>query len=184
MDMTNMANMADTKDMRDITNITNMTDMRDMADMRNMAEMGDMAEMTDMRDMEVELIRLEKSPEGVFGILRVQGSVHGLTLEPPDKGNRPNISCIPAGKYICKSRLSRRFGQTFEVADVPDRSDILFHSGNVAEDSRGCILLGKGLGQFGEKKGIVHSKNAVQDFLQALGKLNTFSLSVTEPSLL
>ena len=128
----------------------------------------------------VELIRLERSEEGVFGMLRVDGQVQCMTLEPPERNNMPNLSCIPAGGYRCKRRDSRRFGPTFEVAGVPGRADILFHAGNLATDSRGCILLGQGLGKVSGRKGILRSKDAVAAFHGAMEDQEEFRLSVVE----
>ena len=64
------------------------------------------------------------------------------SLELPDKGNKRDISRIPAGQYICKFRWSSKFGWHFHVTDVKDRSWILIHIGNYYTQIQGCILLG------------------------------------------
>lgn len=66
------------------------------------------------------------------------------TLEPPDRGNRPNESRIPAGRYQLKPRESDKFGKHLLVEGVPGRSWILCHHGNFPADTEGCILVGMG----------------------------------------
>lgn len=65
------------------------------------------------------------------------------TLELPDLGNKPNISCIPKGTYDVKWTFSPRFMKfTYEVMNVKGRTGIRFHSGNYYHQINGCILLG------------------------------------------
>ncbi len=74
------------------------------------------------------------------------------TLELPWRNNERNVSCVPAGTY---ELLKRDFGKYYEaykrrwnhqfslqVDEVPDRGDILIHTGNTADHTRGCILVG------------------------------------------
>ncbi len=75
------------------------------------------------------------------------------TLELPWKDNARNVSCIPEGTYqFAKrkigsfyARYSKRLGHDFtiQVKGVPDRDYILVHIGNVLEDTRGCVLVGR-----------------------------------------
>ena len=69
-------------------------------------------------------------------ILRLQ------TLERPWVFNERKISCIPTGTYLVKRHISPKFGQCFKIQDVKGRSDILIHSGNVVNDTLGCVLVG------------------------------------------
>ena len=64
------------------------------------------------------------------------------TLERPWIFNERKVSCIPTGTYLVKRHVSPKFGQCFKVQDVKGRSDILVHSGNVVNDTLGCILVG------------------------------------------
>ena len=68
------------------------------------------------------------------------------TIELPSNGNQKFTSCIPEGVYDVEKHTSERHGQCFHVLNVPNRSDILFHSGNYAAgkktDTEGCILPG------------------------------------------
>ena len=67
-----------------------------------------------------------------------------VSLELPWKNNEHQISCIPVGEYVVKKSYSEHLGYVFEVCDVPERSRILIHKGNYVEETKGCILLGRG----------------------------------------
>lgn len=64
------------------------------------------------------------------------------TLERPWIFNERKVSCIPTGTYLVKRHISPKFGQCFKIQDVKGRSDILIHSGNVVNDTLGCVLVG------------------------------------------
>lgn len=129
----------------------------------------------------LELIRLEESIDcGTFGVLRINKQVHCFTLEPPDLLNKRNISNIPPQQYICKEVLSPRFGLTYEIANVPDRTAILFHSGNTREHTEGCILLGRAVGLVGRKRGVVYSKQAFEGFMKAVNAHSELHLTIRE----
>lgn len=125
------------------------------------------------------LYRTETSDQGTFGILEIGGLVL-RTAEPPWRENRSRVSCIPQGIYQVLPRTSRRFLRHFHVAQVPDRTMILIHTGNLAgdkslgyrTDSSGCILVGKNLGQLQIKKkwqrAVLASRSAMGDLLELL----------------
>lgn len=125
-----------------------------------------------------ELTRLESTEAGTFGVLRHNGQVFCLTLEPPDRNNAPDISCIPTGRYGCRRVRSPRFGPTFEVADVPGRTHILFHQGNVAADTNGCVLLGSRYGVLGRVRGVLDSGAAFDAFMARCSGLDGFDLTI------
>lgn len=89
-----------------------------------------------------------------------------VTLELPYLNNRPNVSCIPEGKYkavLTQDRYSHSgmaIPLTLEVLDVPGRSGILFHIGNYLQDTQGCILVGM---EFGNES-IAYSRTAMDKF--------------------
>jgi hypothetical protein len=90
----------------------------------------------------------EKQTKGYAAVFDVEGTVIFTfdTLELPWKDNQKRISCIPKGVYDCRVRLAEQSASRdythLIVDDVPNRSYILFHRGNSAKDSRGCILTG------------------------------------------
>lgn len=50
---------------------------------------------------------------------------------------------IPAGIYDAYGMTSPKFGTNKLYITVPGRSSILFHGGNDADDTKGCVLVGK-----------------------------------------
>ena len=126
----------------------------------------------------LELLRIESSSSGVFGVLRVDGRAFCLTLEPPDQDNQPRVSCIPDGEYALRRTRSPRFGETFAVAGVPGREHILFHPGNTVRDTEGCILTGQSFGQSAQGRGLLCSRAAFAELLARLHGQDSCTLSV------
>lgn len=134
-----------------------------------------------MRNMPiVELIRLEEAPQGSFGVLRMNKEVVCVTLEPPDKLNEQNVSSIPAQQYLCARVDSPRFGDTFQIEGVPERTSVLFHSGNTVEDTHGCVLLGTYYGMLGDERAVLESRTAFDQFMAYLSGVDAFHLTIME----
>ena len=137
---------------------------------------------------------LTRSPgdnQGIPGVLHDVGAVHEpplrlVTLEPPWRDNKPGVSCIPPGKYVCKPHVSPRFGKCILVTDVPGRTDILSHSGNWAgdkargyrSDSQGCILVGLMAGELQGQRAVIGSREAMNSLLAWAGE-EEFELEIT-----
>ena len=118
---------------------------------------------------EVTLTRLQHfaSAAGIpictRGVIVVRDSVF-YTLELPYLDNSTNISCVPKGVYECVIRKSPKYGVTYHVTNVKDRSFILIHSGNIARHTKGCILLGTRYGRLAGQPAVLASKPAVRKF--------------------
>lgn len=130
--------------------------------------------------MNLELIRVEESIDGTFGVLKIEGKAFCVTLELPDRGNQAGISNIPAGEYLCKRYSSSNFPETYEITGVPNRSKILFHAGNVTNDSRGCVLLGAYFGKLRGNRAILNSGVTFTEFMQITRRENTLNLTIKE----
>ena len=129
----------------------------------------------------VELIRLEENEKyGTFGILRIQKQVFCVTLEPADLLNAPNRSSIPAQQYFCKRHISQRFGETFQVLNVPGRTNVLFHAGNVIGDTAGCILLAEHFGKLRGDRAVLNSGKTFRSFMERMKDHNSFHLTIYE----
>ena len=131
----------------------------------------------------VKIFRVESSKDGTFGVLSIDDQVLCVTLERPWLSNAKGVSCIPAGNYHCSRYQSKKFGNTFVVNAVPGgRSGILFHSGNRAKDSKGCIILARKFHTFTDPndRGVMESKEAVASFLQKMKGENNFMLDIVE----
>ena len=97
------------------------------------------------------IIRDTFTEESTIGELFLNGERMCDTLENPYINNERNISCIPEGEYKVRLRLARESATRdylhLLVQDVPNRDWILFHRGNSAKDTSGCILVGLGTQQ-------------------------------------
>ena len=131
--------------------------------------------------MKVKLIRYDEDKDGTFGVLLIDGKAFCSTLEPVDRDNRANVSCIPGDAiYKCEAVESPRYGKTFEVVDVPGRSHILFHAGNFAKDTKGCILLGEHEGKLFGDRAVLNSGKTFAKFLKKLPPITGFTLEIVE----
>jgi hypothetical protein len=110
------------------------------------------------------LIRDTFSKESTIGELFLNGERICDTLENPWQDNQRNISCIPEGVYPVRLRLARESATRdyihLLVKDVKDRDYILFHIGNTAKDTSGCILVG-----LGTEQDVVHNSVLAMDLL-------------------
>ena len=102
----------------------------------------------EVRGVNLLLIRDTFTKESTIGKLFINGESFCDTLENPYINNERNISCIPEGQYKVRLRLARESATRdylhLLVQDVPNRDWILFHIGNTAKDTSGCILVGNG----------------------------------------
>ncbi len=116
------------------------------------------------------LSRLESGKQGTFGII-IFDRFGCFSLELADRNNKPNVSCIPVGTYLCKWTYSPRFKrEMYEVVGVPNRAGIRIHSANLAKQLNGCISLGYKLGSIDDTKAVLVSKPAVREFEKLLDK--------------
>lgn len=130
--------------------------------------------------IEVTLVRSAYRIDGTFGNVYVDKFPVCLSLERPWKDNQRGISCIPTGHRICSRVNSHKFGNTFEVVNVPGRSDILWHGGNIDDDSHGCIIVGTGFIRWTDGSLAVRDSNAaLSRFLAYFVNTNEFSLEIT-----
>ena len=93
------------------------------------------------------ILRNTFSDESTIGELFLNGETFCDTLELPYRDNQKSVSCIPTGEYTVRLRTARESATRdylhLLVQEVKDRSHILFHRGNSAKDTRGCILVGQ-----------------------------------------
>jgi len=125
--------------------------------------------------MNAELVRFATLETCIIGKLSI-GDNYFVTLELPWNNNERRKSCIPAGVYVCHRVCSKKFGDTFEISGVFDRSNILFHPGNTAKDTKGCVLIGELFDLKNES--LVNSKKAFGNFMNELESYNDFILKV------
>lgn len=135
--------------------------------------------------LRLRLVRTSKSSYGTFGVLHYpragQFVPFVLTLEDPWLANKPFVSCIPAGTYLCKRVRSPKFGNTFEVTKVPGRDLIRIHWGTDQEDTEGCILVGEEFGADEHDLPVIwSSKRGFSEFLQRTKDVDEFELEIID----
>ena len=134
------------------------------------------------RRRKLKTITLERfcyHPEGTLGVIRVDGELF-YSVEKPWLDNAPNVSCVPEGTYKTSWRDSPKFGETWHIKDVPDRTYILIHAANYPTDVHGCIGLGMQL--MADRIAVGHSRKAVNAF-EKLTKGLEWQLIVTHAPL-
>lgn len=127
------------------------------------------------------MLRIGQSSLGTFSVLRVGEVPFALTLEPPWSNNTVNLSCIPAGTYRCRRVQSPRFGETFEMTDVPGRDHVLFHKGNDVVDTHGCVLVGEEFGGTLAHPQLLSSAKGYTELMGLLTGQQEFMLTILDP---
>ena len=123
------------------------------------------------------LQRIKNTIHGMFGVL-IDDVPFAVTLELPWLDNKPFISCIPSGNYICKRYHSDGHPNTFQIVDVPERSGILFHIANTIKDLQGCIGVAEEFGVLKDKPAVLSSGRGFSEFMNKLHGLNEFPLYI------
>lgn len=99
--------------------------------------------------MKLRVERLWKKPAYTVGRLFVDGKFFCNTLEDTvrDLSNEKKVygkTAIPYGQYKVVYNWSPKFGRNLpRLLNVPAFEGILIHPGNTADDSAGCILVGR-----------------------------------------
>lgn len=127
----------------------------------------------------MKLKRIAETDTGTYGVLISGGTPFAVTLERPWLNNRKGESCIPTGRYVCKRVQSPKFGNTFEITGVNGRSHILFHKGNLDDDTHGCVLVGESFNPVSGSHGITASKEGFAEFMAKTANVSEFTLDVT-----
>ena len=128
----------------------------------------------------IELIRLEDSDDGTFGVLKIDKEPFCVTLEPWDWENARNKSSIPAQQYILRRYNSPTFGKTYLVENVPGRVGVLFHAGNTEDDTEGCIILARHFGKLKGNRAVLNSGSTFKEFMNRMDDVSLAHLTIKE----
>jgi len=96
-------------------------------------------------------VKISKAENFTLGKLYLDNVYFCETCEDEDRhletGSQEKVygrTAIPRGRYRIVTSYSHKFNKVLpEVLDVPEFSGIRIHGGNRAEDSLGCILVGR-----------------------------------------
>lgn len=124
--------------------------------------------------MELKLLRKYSKPSYTIGHLYIDGKyfcdtledvVRDLVTEKKVKGR----TAIPAGRYRVILNWSPRFGKVLPLLLlVPQFDGARIHSGNDADDTEGCILVGENR----ERGKVLNSRATMDRLMQVLISAN------------
>jgi len=128
----------------------------------------------------ITLKRTQWDDYGTFGsLLDDNGDILCVTVELPWKDNHPQESCIPAGVYNVIPHNSPAHPDTWEITNVPGRSEILIHNANWPDELRGCVGVGKAISTINGQLGVTSSVETLDKLREILP--NNFMLTVINP---
>jgi len=108
--------------------------------------------------MKLLLKRIAYRPTYTIGKLYIDGEYFCDTLEdPPREVKIMNETAIPKGLYKVIINFSQRFQRMMPLLlDVPGFTGIRIHAGNTAQNTSGCLLVGKNkiVGQLVESRNV------------------------------
>lgn len=128
--------------------------------------------------MNIKIIRTAKKNDYTIGHLYINGDYMCDTLEDKDRGLKQtdNIAyikakkifgqtAIPTGIYKVTITYSPKFKKYLPlINDVKGFTGIRIHSGNTANDTEGCILVGRN----DYKAMVTHSKETLQELMDII----------------
>lgn len=148
--------------------------------------------------MKLLLKRMAKMEKYTIGKLYIDGKYFSDTLEDTDRNLTSTMSkdeivkvkvygktAIPTGTYVVDmNTVSPKFGkrswaQPYEgkvprLQDVPGYEGVLIHPGNTADDTSGCILVGRN-----KVKGqVVESQNTFHSLMNILKGDNDITITI------
>lgn len=133
--------------------------------------------------MQATIIRFEQSEQGAIGVLLFDKVTFCFTLQPDSVD--PTRFYIPAGSYICKRFHGTKWPNTFEIVrpgtnNVDGHTSLLFHAGNIEEDSLGCILLGSSVFNLKGFRAVSNSGLTFKLFLDHTKNVDEFPLTIVD----
>lgn len=117
----------------------------------------------------IEIYRDIFSPDSTGGRVFINGKFFGYSLEDPARPANVKIhgqTAIGEGIYSAQIVASPKFGTVLGISNVVGFTHTLFHGGNKATDTEGCILIAKNRLNKNTIQGTLKSElvNAVKGF--------------------
>lgn len=138
--------------------------------------------------MELKVKRLYKKSDYTIGKMYINGQYFCDTVEDTDRGLSQNMknstieakkiygkTAIPTGRYNVVLSYSNKFKKTLPLLkDVLGFSGIRIHSGNTAEDSLGCIIVGENK----IKGGVINSRQTMEKLMYRLRNEKNITIEI------
>lgn len=139
--------------------------------------------MTHAEPLRYRLQRLSSDDFATYGqIVDAEENIVCVTLELPWRNNEHDVSCVPAGEYAAHRRPSERRGyEVFELDDLPPRTNVEMHIGNLPHDSLGCILIGARFEDINGQHGIADSRVAFAAWMHRNAGYDSITLTIVDP---
>ncbi len=116
--------------------------------------------------MRIDIVRVEKSVDGMFGVLLIEKRAFCNTFEDIWDNNAYGTG-IPNGNYTATKYYSpSKKIEVWQLNDVPDRNNIQIHAGNTLNDTLGCILIGQSWDKLRGNRAILNSGDTFTKFMQ------------------
>lgn len=121
----------------------------------------------------IKSIRSEKTSTHIISNVFVNGQSFGVFLEPPDKMNENDISCILTGDYLVEKYMSNRFKRIcLKVREVYKRTNISIHNGNFINETQGCLIVGFYAFDSHNGRAVMDSRNALASLVSKVGDVS------------
>lgn len=138
--------------------------------------------------MEIKVERKYRKQDYTIGTMYIDGKYLCDTVEDCDRGLTQDTTldeikrrkvygktAIPMGRYRVVLSYSDKFKKTLPLLkDVVGFSGIRIHSGNTAEDSLGCIIVGENK----IKGGVINSKATMEKLMQRLRNEKNITIEI------
>ncbi len=121
--------------------------------------------------------------DATTGIMEFYNSdIKLVTIERPWLNNQNFVSCIPEGRYTVQPYNSPKHAEVWQIMNVENRQNCLFHSANFVRQLEGCVAPGLSAGYLLDNgintRAVVQSVDAIQKMKEIIGYPSSFDLII------
>lgn len=127
-------------------------------------------------NVRLELKTVAVLPEGCFSVLLWDGIPFAVSVERTFDDERPVIG---NGKFLCKKDYYHKGNYPTYQIIVEGHDRVLFHKGNVEENSEACICVAEKFGALNSEPAVLESKEGFGELMFLAGGIDSFGMEVT-----